>query len=59
MARLENNSGTGSGGYAKATRGGFYAALPLGEQKQRLTELATVFLRLGATSLAVRLPILP
>jgi len=23
MARLENNSGTGSGGYAKATRGGF------------------------------------
>ena len=24
-----------------------YAALPLGEQKQRLTELATVFLRLG------------
>jgi len=25
-----------------------YAALPLGEQKQRLTELATVFLRLGA-----------
>ena len=25
-----------------------YAALTLGEQKQRLTELATVFLRLGA-----------
>ena len=27
-----------------------YTALPLGEQKQRLTELATVFLRLGAVA---------
>jgi len=44
MARLENNSGTGSGGYAKATRG--FLCRALGE-KQRLTELATVFLRLG------------